>query len=73
MLFVVYEDKDEVDINEQMVVENKDYYQQQVALHQIDRPKISIFLLFDKRFIGLVPAYIAHRKIMVVVVVVKNE
>jgi hypothetical protein len=40
MLFVVCEDKDELDINERMVVENKDYYyQQQVALYRIDRPK----------------------------------
>ncbi len=76
MLFVVYEDKDELDINEQKVAENKDYYQQQVALHRIDRPKTSVFILFDKKFIGLLLAYIVHRKIsvvVVVVVVVKNE
>ncbi len=75
MLFVVYEDKDEMDINEQKAAENKDYYQQQMALHRIDRSKTSVFILFDKKFIGLLLAYIVHRQIrvVVVVVVVKNE
>ncbi len=46
MLFVVCEDKDELDINERMVVENNDYYQQQVALYRIDRPKTFGFVFF---------------------------
>ncbi len=45
MLFVVHEGKDELDIDEQKVVENKDYYRQQVALHRFDKPKNSFLIL----------------------------
>ncbi len=48
MLFVEYEDMNELDINEHMVSENKDYSQLSVTLHRIDRPKTLVVFLFYK-------------------------
>ena len=73
MLLAVDEDKDEWDINEQKVLENMDYYQQQVVRHRIDRPKQNDrYVLLDKSFVLLLLAYIVHQMI-IEVAVVKNE